>query len=188
MSAPLGPVRHVFLDRDGVINVKLPQGQYVTQPEQLQLCPGAAEAIARLNQQGMRVMVVTNQRGISLGIFTEMELEAVHRQLKTMLAAHGAHLDAIYYCPHGYDTCDCRKPQPGMFHQAFRDFPEVYATNSIMIGDSLVDIQAGNNLGMPTVFIKGRADTQDPGADQAQLLADDEAPSLTAFVGNFLSK
>jgi D-glycero-D-manno-heptose 1,7-bisphosphate phosphatase len=175
MSAPLGPVRHVFLDRDGVINVKLPQGQYVTQPEQLQLCPGAAEAIARLNQQGMRVMVVTNQRGISLGIFTEMELEAVHRQLKTMLAAHGAHLDAIYYCPHGYD-------------QAFRDFPEVYATNSIMIGDSLVDIQAGNNLGMPTVFIKGRADTQDPGADQAQLLADDEAPSLTAFVGNFLSK
>ena len=188
MSAPPASVRHVFLDRDGVINVKLPQSQYVTQPELLHLCPGAAEAIARLNRQRMRVMVVTNQRGISLGIFTEMQLAAVHKQLEAMLAAHGAHLDAIYYCLHGHDTCNCRKPLPGMFHRAFRDFPEVNAANSIMIGDSLVDIQAGENLGMLTVFIAGNPDTQDPGTNEARHLADYQAPSLAEFVEMYLSK
>ena len=187
MTNPLHGIRHVFLDRDGVINVKLPYGQYVTQPGQLTFCPGAAEAIAKLNHAGMRVIVVTNQRGVALNLFSEQQLSEVHQHLHQLLAAHGAHLDAIYACPHARDACDCRKPLPGLFLQAFRDFPNASPANSLMIGDSLSDIQAGMHLGLATVFIEGIAETRDPGADHARSLTTYRAASLAAFVQSLIS-
>ena len=89
------------------------------------MLPGVEEAIARLNRSGRKVIVVTNQRGIALRtVFGERSARPARSACDEHLAAHGAHLDAIYYCPHDNGQCNCRKPQTGMFEQAFRDFPD----------------------------------------------------------------
>ncbi len=179
-------IEYVFLDRDGVINCKLPPHQYVTRPAQLVLAPDAGRAIARLNRAGLKVLVVTNQRGISLGLYSEDDLKQIHQHLCTLLTVDGAHLDGIYYCPHARDVCSCRKPGSGMFFQAFADFPGAHPANSLLVGDSLSDIQAGHLLGMQTVFIEGSIATQDPGANEARLLASSTDTSLASLVENSL--
>jgi D-glycero-D-manno-heptose 1,7-bisphosphate phosphatase len=171
-------IDYIFLDRDGVINRKQPEGQYVTQPAQLELLPGAAEAIARLNRSGRRVIVVTNQRGVSLGRMSRQELEEVHASLREKLAQAGAVLDAIYCCPHGRGECACRKPDIGLIEAAFRDFPGATPQNSLLLGDSLSDIECGQRAGMPTLFIEGEAEHRKPGSEKAAALADAVAPSL----------
>ena len=175
-------VRFVFLDRDGVINRKMPEGEWVTTPAQFEMLDGSAAAIAALNRLGTRIIVVTNQRGIAAGLYSEAGLATIHEHMRTLLAAENAHLDAIYYCPHDRVACSCRKPQPGMLLKAFEDFPGATPANSLMIGDSLSDIEAGRAAGMRTVFIEGDASTQSPGAMQARALADHCSSSLAAFV------
>jgi D-glycero-D-manno-heptose 1,7-bisphosphate phosphatase len=174
-------VRYVFLDRDGVLNRKQPEGAYVTEWEQFQWLPGAEEAIARMNRAGMTVIVVSNQRGIALGLFTHDQLELIHSNMRSHLAQHAARLDAIYYCPHDVGECQCRKPDIGLFEQARRDFPWA-AQNSVVIGDSLSDMQAGQRLGMKTIFIEGEADRQKAGAVAAAESADAVAGSLLQAV------
>jgi D-glycero-D-manno-heptose 1,7-bisphosphate phosphatase len=175
-------VRYVFLDRDGVLNRKQPEGEYVTGWEQFEWLPGAVEAIARLNRAGMTVILVSNQRGIALGLFTHDQLELIHKNMRAHLAQHGALLDAIYYCPHDIGECQCRKPDIGLFEQAYRDFPEASADNGVVIGDSLSDIQAGQRLRMKTIFIQGEADRQKAGAAAAAESADAIADSLLQAV------
>jgi D-glycero-D-manno-heptose 1,7-bisphosphate phosphatase len=179
-------VRYVFLDRDGVLNRKLPEGAYVSDWAQFDWLPGAVEAIARMNRAGLTVIVVTNQRGIALGRLSLQQLELIHDQLLGYLARQGARLDAIYYCPHDQDECNCRKPGIGLFEQAAKDFPEVDAKNSVVIGDSLSDIEAGRRLGMRTIFIGGEPDRQKAGAQAAASLADEIAASLLQAVEKHL--
>src|SRR5215831_9764361 len=90
----------VFLDRDGVINRKLPGDRFVCHWGEFEFLPGAAEAICHLNYFGSRAIVVTNQRGISLGLYTEHDLEDLHARMMSALRSRGARIDAIYYCPH----------------------------------------------------------------------------------------
>jgi D-glycero-D-manno-heptose 1,7-bisphosphate phosphatase len=176
-------VRYVFLDRDGVLNRKMPEGAYVTDWTQFQWLAGADEAIARMNRAGLTVILVTNQRGIALGLYTHAQLEHIHANLQRHLSRHGARLDAIYYCPHNHGECNCRKPDIGLFEQAMQKFPQANAQNSMVIGDSLSDIQAGQRLGMKTVFIQGEADRQKTGsAAAAAELADAVAGSLLQAV------
>jgi D-glycero-D-manno-heptose 1,7-bisphosphate phosphatase len=179
-------VRYVFLDRDGVLNRKLPEGAYVGDWAQFQWLPGAVEAIARMNRGGLTVIVVSNQRGIALGRLSVEQLEIIHDQVRSDLARQGARLDAIYYCPHDRGECNCRKPGIGLFEQAAKDFPEVDAKNSVVIGDSLSDIQAGRQLGMKTIFIEGEPDRQKAGAEAAASLADEVAASLLQAVEKHL--
>jgi D-glycero-D-manno-heptose 1,7-bisphosphate phosphatase len=179
-------VRYVFLDRDGVLNRKLPEGAYVSDWAQFQWLPGAVEAIARMNRAGLTVIVVSNQRGIALGRLSVEQLELIHNQMRNHLARQGARLDAIYYCPHDQGECKCRKPDIGLFEQATKDFPEVNADNSAVIGDSLSDIQAGRKLGMRTIFIEGESDRQKAGAKAAASLADEVATSLLQAVEKHL--
>jgi D-glycero-D-manno-heptose 1,7-bisphosphate phosphatase len=171
-------VRYVFLDRDGVLNRKMPEGAYVSDWAQFQWLAGADEAIARMNRAGLTVILVTNQRGIALGLYTHAQLEHIHANIQRHLARHGARLDAVYYCPHNHGECHCRKPDIGLFEQAMHQFPQANAQNSIVIGDSLSDIQAGQRLGMKTVFIQGEADRQKAGSAAAVELADAVAGSL----------
>ncbi len=168
----------VFLDREGVINRKPPEGNYITHWVDFVLLPGAVEAIAQLNRSGRKVIVVTNQRGVALGLYTEKDVASLHARLQTYLGEHGAHLDGIYFCPHDTGQCNCRKPGTGMFEQAFCDFPELKAETSVMIGDSLSDIEAGTRAGMRTILIAGDSAHQKPGAVRAAALATASASSL----------
>jgi D-glycero-D-manno-heptose 1,7-bisphosphate phosphatase len=179
-------VRYVFLDRDGVLNRKLPEGAYVSDWAQFEWLPGVVEAIVRMKRAGLTLILVTNQRGVALGQVTNAQLELIHRNLQSCLAQQGAGLDAIYYCPHDNGQCTCRKPQTGLFEQAMKDFPQVNADNSVVIGDSLSDIQAGRRLGMKTIFIEGEADRQKAGADVAAADADAVAGSLLQAVEAYL--
>ncbi len=154
LSRPvLAPGRTVFLDRDGTINESPPEGEYLTDPARVRLLVGAAKAIRILGELDMRTVVVTNQRGIDLGLMDEADLAAVNARVERLLAAEGASLDGIYHCPHGTDVCDCRKPGPGMFLRAERELPGVALDGSAMIGDSALDIEAGKRLGLTTVRI-----------------------------------
>ena len=182
MTINRSPVRYVFLDRDGVLNRKQPEGAYVTSWEQFEWLPGAVEAITRMNSAGMTVMLVTNQRGIALGRFTDAQLGLIHSNMRAHLAQYGARLDAIYYCPHDIGQGQCRKPDIGLFTQACKEFPQAAAHNSVVIGDSLSDIQAGKRMGMKTIFIQGEAERQKAGAAVATESADAVAGSLLQAV------
>jgi len=180
-------VRYVFLDRDGVICRKPPEGEYISQWESFHLLPGAVTAIACLNRCGRRVIVVTNQRGVALGRYTCAEVEELHFRLQQHLAMHGARIDAFYYCPHADgDKCDCRKPKPGLFQQAFRDFHDAFPENSLMIGDTMSDIEGARNLGIASIFVRGEPKTQKPGTEKAILLADRVCESLLHAVNEYL--
>jgi D-glycero-D-manno-heptose 1,7-bisphosphate phosphatase len=182
----IAAVRYVFLDRDGVINRKLPEGFYVTRWKDFEFLPGVAEAIASLNRAGAKVIVATNQRGIAQGLMTEAALEQIHSEMRAELARHGAAIDAIYYCPHGRSECDCRKPDTGMIEAAFRDFPGATPDTSVLIGDSLSDIECGRRAGMATIFVENAADNgnehRKPGGDRAKELANSVAGSLAEAV------
>lgn len=176
-------VRYVFLDRDGVINRKLREGPYVTEWSQFTWLPGALEALSALHRAGLTVLVVTNQRGIALGLYTKAQLENIHARMQADLAQRGGRIDAIYYCPHDRGQCHCRKPDVGMFEEAFQQFSSANPENSVMIGDSLSDIEAGKRLGMQTIFIQGKTDRErEADATKAAGLADAVAGSLREAV------
>jgi len=184
---PPRPLHTVFLDRDGVLNRKLPEGRYVTRWSEFDPLPGVGEAIALLNRAGLRVIVLSNQRGIALGLYTVDDVRQIHATFQASLAAYSAHVDAFYFCPHDKLQCDCRKPLPGLFHQARSDFPAIDAASSLMIGDSLSDIEFARRLGMSKVFIEGDPTHQKPAADSARRLADASFPSLLEAVQALLA-
>ena len=144
----------LFLDRDGVINVKI-EDDYVTSWEEFNYTDGAKEAIMRLRAFFQRIIVVTNQQCIDKGIITEKELREIHNLLRAEVGAVGGEIDKIYHCPHfSFLNCECRKPATKMAHQAKEDFPEIDFQKSIMVGDSPSDIAFAKNLGMVSVFIR----------------------------------
>ena len=141
-----------FIDRDGTINIDT---HYLNRAEQIQLIPRAGEAIARLNQAGYPVIIITNQSAIARGILTETGLRAIHRELKRQLSAHNATIDAIYYCPHhpdGKDNCTCRKPAPGLILRAASEH-NIDLAGSIMIGDKATDLEAGWHAGCGAALV-----------------------------------
>lgn len=177
----------MFLDRDGILNEKMPEGQYVTQWHEFRVLPGVPEALRRLNEAGLRVIVVSNQRGIALALYTKEEVAAVHAKFQQLLKSAGAHIDAFFICPHDKGECNCRKPLPGLFEQAVAQFPKITAKTSAMIGDSLSDIEFGCRLGMRTVFVEGNRERQKQGAESAAELADLRCSSLAEAVDALLT-
>ena len=144
----------VFLDRDGVINKKPPMSDYVKKWEEFRFLPGAIEAIKLLNDNGFKVVVVTNQAGIAKGQFSLSDLHYIHDNMQKELKKHNAHIDAIYFCPHGYDdNCDCRKPKPGLLLQAAKEL-KFDTKDAILIGDDEKDEKAGEAAGCETIRIK----------------------------------
>jgi len=159
----------VFLDRDGTINVEV---GYLSDPEELELIPGAARAVARLNDAGFVVVVVTNQAGVARGYFTEEDVVAVNRRLVEVLQPEGARIDGIYYCPHhpefGDETyrkdCECRKPNTGMVRQAVDNF-NIEVSRSYVVGDHVGDVLLGVNAGARSIHV-----LTGHGADERQKL------------------
>jgi D-glycero-D-manno-heptose 1,7-bisphosphate phosphatase len=140
-------VRAVFLDRDGTI---IEDTGYVAGKDRVKFLPGTAEAIRRLNENGFKVIVVSNQAGVARGYFDEAAVKETNEYIREVLARQGARIDAFYYCPHHVDgiievyrrDCYYRKPNPGMIIKAGRDFT-VDLTESFVIGDQISDIEAG---------------------------------------------
>lgn len=163
--------RAVFLDRDGVINRKVPEPGYVTSWDQMHLLPAAVMAIPLFNRADFRVIVVTNQRCVAKGLLTVPELESIHVQMCSDLASAGANIDAIYYCPHEENACSCRKPAPGMLLTAAREY-NIDLGASWMIGDSAADVQAGKSAGCKTVLLgaDGRMSSSVPDITSESLL------------------
>ncbi len=153
MPQPAMPsTKLVILDRDGVINHD--SDQYIKSPEEWRPIPRALEAIARLNQHGYTVAVATNQAGIARGLFDMKTLNAIHQKLHTSAQAVGAHIAAIFFCPHAAEEyCDCRKPRPGMLKAIGQRF-DVSLRGVPLVGDSLRDLQAGFEVGCAPYLVK----------------------------------
>ena len=143
----------LFLDRDGVINIKI-DGRYVRNFEEFEFIPGTELAIANLSKIFKRILVVTNQQGIAKGIMSTEGLNSLHQNMLKQLKTTGGVIEKIYYCPHlAAENCICRKPNPGMIQQAIIDFPNLENENSYLVGDSDSDITAGNEMGLITVKV-----------------------------------
>jgi D-glycero-D-manno-heptose 1,7-bisphosphate phosphatase len=184
--APFPELRFVFLDRDGVVNRKAAEGKYICNWSEFEILPGVEEAIAKLGRLGCRVFMVSNQRGIALGLCSVQGVNEIHEKLRDQLAASGGVLTGIYFCPHDKGACECRKPGTGLFKQAVRDFPEITPEHCVMIGDSLSDIEAARGFGCRSIYIEGDPNTQKPGSQTAACLADGTAGSLLEAVNELL--
>ena len=135
-----------FLDRDGTL---IRDVNFIGRPEQVELIPGAAAAVRRLNQAGIPAVVITNQSGIARGYFSEADYERVHERLLALLAKEGARLDAAYHCPHHPDVggaCECRKPGTLLYRRAIAEH-SIDAAGSWYIGDRLRDVLPAHELG-----------------------------------------
>jgi D-glycero-D-manno-heptose 1,7-bisphosphate phosphatase len=161
----------LFVDRDGVVIV---EKEYLKEVGQILLVPRAAEAIARVNAQGIPVVVITNQSGVARGYFAEEWVARVHKQIDLLLAERGAHIDRYYYCPHhpteGKGTyridCACRKPKPGMLLRAAAEL-DLDLSRSYVIGDRLSDLEAGERAGCAAILVRtgyGITEQRDAGA------------------------
>ena len=167
------PCPAVFLDRDGTINEQM---GYINHLCRFQLLAGAADAIKKLNDATIPVVVISNQSGLARGYFPEELLIAVHEKMNSLLAEKGAHVDGIYYCPHHpeakekrfRETCNCRKPKPGLVLQAAREL-NLDPAKSFVVGDRWSDIKTAANCGAKSVLVRtgyGRGDEQYIGPHQ----------------------
>ncbi len=186
-AVPAGPAA-VFLDRDGVVNRKAPEGSFISSWDDFHVLPGVPQAILRLNRAGVPVIVVSNQRGIALGLYSASQVDSVHQCFQQLLASSGAHIDAFFVCPHDAGRCDCRKPLPGLFLQAAARFQGLNASQCVMVGDALVDMEFGRRLGMTTILVESDLSLQIPGARQAAELAALRCASLSEAVDLILGR
>lgn len=152
-----GTKRAVFLDRDGTLNV---EKEYLYRVDECELIPGVGEALRRLNEAGWLVVVVSNQSGVARGYYGEQDVAVLHRHIEAELALCGCQVAGWYYCPHhpsGMEpynqSCDCRKPLPGMLLQAAREL-DIDLSNSWMVGDKLVDVEAGIAAGCRPLLVR----------------------------------
>jgi len=152
----LRAITTVFLDRDGTLNVKAPEGEYITSPADLVLLPGAAHAVAQLNAAGLRTILVTNQRWLSSPASDPGRYAAIQARLAELLAAEGAWLDASFHCPHPAGSCDCRKPGNGMLLRAAREH-RLDLARAVIVGDTEDDMVAGRSAGTAGILLRDRS-------------------------------
>jgi D-glycero-D-manno-heptose 1,7-bisphosphate phosphatase len=175
-----------LLDRDGTINVKAADDEeYITAVEAFVLLPGAARAVRRLNEAGIAVFVVTNQRGVARGCMTRADLDAIHQAMSRALAAQGARVDGVYACVHDMGECDCRKPLPGLGHRIATDRPDVDLSRAVVVGDAASDVGLAKALGCASVRLGTPTDAPHDGSDAEEPTA--WAPDLDAAVTLLLS-
>ena len=147
--------RCVFFDRDGIVNRPPASSPYVRAWSEFELAPEFVDALRLVLNKGYEAVIVTNQKGIALGIMTRQDVEAIHQELRKRLKKeHRMEILDILYCPHDDGQCNCRKPQPGMLLEAARRH-DIDLASSWMIGDSERDIEAGRLAGCRTILVRG---------------------------------
>ncbi len=149
----------VFLDRDGVINKN--RNDYVKTWDEFEFLPNAKKGIKLLNDNGFKILIITNQSVVGRGIITEKTLNEIHEKMLKELNECGCRIEKIYYCPHTpWDSCDCRKPKPGMLLKAAKDF-NIDLKKCYFIGDSETDKEAGDNVCCKTYLVSEDRDLLD---------------------------
>ena len=162
----------LFLDRDGVINVRIIDG-YVTKKEEFEFLPNVIESFKIFKNKFKRIIIVTNQQGVGKGIMTNEDVEAVHEYMIQEIENQGGRIDKVYFCPQLKSVTDnYRKPSPKMAYCAKEDFPEIDLSKSIMVGDMNSDVEFGKNSGMKTIFV---------GDNELKLTPDSRYDSLYDF-------
>jgi D-glycero-D-manno-heptose 1,7-bisphosphate phosphatase len=140
----------IFMDRDGTVSEEI---GYMYHAGLYKPFPWAGPAIRKINESGMKAVLITNQSGVGRGYFNQQTVDEVHEILKAELAAHHAKLDAIYVCIHHPDAgCGCRKPNPGMLLQAQREL-DIDLANSYVIGDKHLDVETAYGVGAKGVLV-----------------------------------
>jgi D-glycero-D-manno-heptose 1,7-bisphosphate phosphatase len=134
----------------------MPAGEYVERWEQFEFLPGVVDAMRLLAAARIRVVIVTNQRGVALGKMSIEDVDEIHRRMVAELATNGVMCDAVLVCPHEEGACDCRKPGVGLFLKARALMPEIEFETSVVIGDSASDVLAGNRLGCASFLVGGK--------------------------------
>lgn len=181
----------VFVDRDGVINKEV---SHLSDPAEMELIPGAAEGIRRLNEAGYLVVVVTNQPVVARGECSLNTLRLIHNKMETLLGRERAWVDALYFCPHHPEKgfpyeipelkidCSCRKPKTGMFEQAIADW-DISLRESFVVGDSRRDVIAAHRLGIPAIGVKSGHGCSDCDAfEPPDVLVDDLAAAANTIL------
>lgn len=175
------------LDRDGTINV---ERHYLSEPDQIELLPGAAEGLGLLQRMGFRLLIATNQSAVGRGYITLERLSAIHERLSDVLARYGVRLDGIFFCPHvPWDGCGCRKPRQGMIEKAAAEFG-FSPSEAYIVGDKADDIGLGRNAGATTVLVRtgyGR-EVEAKGGAGADYVTDDLLSAARLIVGLDSSK
>ena len=177
-------MKAVFLDRDGVINRKAPEGQYISCWDEFRFLPGVFSSALNLQQAGFKIIVVTNQRGLALGEVSLADLQDIHARMKTRFAERGVTISAIYFCPHDIsENCLCRKPKPGMLMQAAAEH-KLELSSCWIIGDAASDIRAGASARcrtariLPPSFVRAN----DPTAETAEVVAPDLSEAVRSIL------
>ena len=169
--------RYVLLDRDGVLNAA-PSDRYVTSVDELRLIDGTAQAVRTFNDRGFGVLVVSNQQCVGKGLLTPAELDGISEHLAALIRdLTGGEILEFFYCPHLAEAgCDCRKPKPGLIHQAERKYGFDTA-QTYLIGDSYRDLEAARNAGCPSILVltgndAGRYKAGDLPSDPPEFIAE----------------
>ncbi|MBU1122351.1 MAG: D-glycero-beta-D-manno-heptose 1,7-bisphosphate 7-phosphatase [Candidatus Omnitrophica bacterium] len=143
----------VFLDRDGVINKYPGDMRYVTNAAEFVFIPGSIEGIKKLKEKGFKIFVVSNQAGVSKGIYSHKDLDKITKKMEKALKKEKVSVDGVYYCLHRQqEECDCRKPKLGLLHKSLSDF-NIKAAVSFFVGDSFMDMKAAQTFGAKSVLV-----------------------------------
>jgi len=187
---PTGPARlrrALFVDRDGTLN---PDLHYLKDAERLELFRGVGAALRLAREHGELIVCVTNQSGVERGFYTVEDVERIHRRLNELLGRAQARVDAFYFCPHAPEHgCACRKPGTELFERARRDLSLDLASSAI-IGDRLLDIEAGRRVGLLTALVRtpGHEQEVDRELAAAQVVPDLAADTFPGAVARILAR
>ena len=176
IQAPIDKNWTLFLDRDGVVNVEN-VGSYVTNWNEFVFCDGTLKALRDLADIFGRIVIVTNQRGVGKGVMSKEALKEINEMMTIAVSAEGGRIDNIYACTAIDDLDHNRKPNTGMAMQAKEDFPEIDFKHSVMVGNSLSDMEFGKRLAMHTVFLTTKHEPYNLPHD----LIDEQYPSLLTW-------
>jgi histidinol-phosphate phosphatase family protein len=162
----------LFVDRDGVINKYPGNFKYVTSWSSFKFLPGVKKALKKLNNAGFKIFIISNQAGVSKGLYSQKALDKLTRRMLLGIESYGGKISGVYYCIHrDIDKCSCRKPKPGLIKKALKEhgFARSPLKNTYMIGDSIRDIQTGKNAGCRTILVlSGRDKLKDKRSWQIQ--------------------
>jgi len=148
----------IFLDRDGVINQYPGDFKYVTSWEEFRFLPDIKPALKKIADNGFKIFIISNQAGVSKGIFTQKSLNLITKNMLRELKEHHIGIEGVYYCTHRpEDNCCCRKPKAGLVEMALKkieaDDKNIELFNSYFIGDTITDIETGKKAGLRTILL-----------------------------------